>query len=177
MKKLLAIALCTVSIHAMADEKMKMPSPTATGTKVMPAPAAAAAAMPEHMTCGQMMAAESAMPAKMNELMTAIADGMEMHAKWSGTANKVAKGEHDAMMKIAKDHRQMGAMMKSTSEEMMKQKNLASAPHDMKAMDPKMGETMTKQVTLEREMATMMMKDADETEKAVQMMAKAPNGM
>ena len=179
MKRFVVVVVCAVSFAAFAQDKAKPAAPMAAPAKTAAPAAAPAPAMAEagpKMSCGQMMEAKSALPAKMSEMLTSVADGLEMHAKWA-SSTKPGKAEHDTLMKLSKDHRQMAASMKKTSEEMVKAKTLASVQHDMTKMDPKMGEVMGKQIALEREMASMMMKDADESEKMMQAMAKNPSGM
>jgi hypothetical protein len=132
-----------------------------------------------NMTCGQMMASKSVLPAKMAELMTAVADSMEGHAKWAGMGkDKASKGEQQAMMKLVKSHRELAASYTKLAAEMQKGKDLPPAAHDMKAMDMgKMGEMTTRQVKAEREMAQLINKDADETEAMMKAMMAAPSGM
>jgi hypothetical protein len=49
---------------------------------------------------------------------------------------------------------------------------LTPAPHDTSKADPKMGEQWMKQAAVEREMAAMMIKHADDTDKMLKEMAK-----
>ena len=117
------------------------------------------------MTCGQVMAAKAAMPAKLAEMLTAINDNTAMHAKWAGTKDKAAKGEHDAMMKVVKDHKAMIAAANKTSKDMAAMKDMPPCKHDMKTMDPKMMDGMTKALALQKEFAAMLIKDAEMSEK------------
>jgi hypothetical protein len=123
--------------------------------------------------CGAMMASVMPLPTKFSELMTAVADGMDGHAAWVGASkDKSAKAEAAAMKKLAKDHRAVAAQMKKIIADMEAASKLGTVPHDMSKADPKMGEGMSKQVTLEREMAALMIKHADETDKMLKEMAK-----
>lgn len=168
MKRIAVAVLVFASVAFAQDKKPMAPA----------APAAPAAAAPttatepgSNMTCGQWAASKAPLPAKLGELMTAIADNLEFHAKWTGTKDKAAKAEHDMLMKMAKDHRAIGKMSTDISNGMTKAKDMAQATHDPKTMDgAKMAEMQLKQIKLQREMAQMMMKDADEAEKMLSSM-------
>ncbi|MGQ0506009.1 MAG: hypothetical protein ACT4TC_11905 [Myxococcaceae bacterium] len=126
----------------------------------------AKAAPKDEITCGQWMASKAPLPAKLGELMASIADNMDSHAKWtSASKDKNAKKEVEIVSKVAKTHRDLGTNYTRLSEEMTKHKDLPAVQHDPKAMDmAKMTEGMTKQIKLQREMAQMIIKDADEAE-------------
>ncbi len=164
LARIVAAAACCLSLQALAVDA------PAAAPAAAPAPAAAA---PE-MTCGQMMAAKAELPAKLAEMITAMNAGMEMHMKALG---KDGKAEKAGMMKLVKDHKAMIAAASKTSKDMAAMKDLKACKHDPKVMsDPKMMDGMTKQIALEKELASMMMKDAEAGEKMMaDMKAKAAN--
>jgi hypothetical protein len=141
-------------------------------------PSTTTTAATAEMTCGQMMARKAELPTKLSELITTVADNVEAHAKWmSASKDKAAKKEHDALMKVAKDHRQLAKQLTTTATTMTAQKDLPGTPHDPKTMDvAKMTELTTKQIKLSREMATLLNKDADEAEKMLTQMKSAQPG-
>jgi len=124
--------------------------------------------------CGAMMKSLVPLPTKFAELMQAVTDGMTAHANWIGQGkDAAAKAEATAIKKIAADHQTMANDAKKAAADMEAASTLAPAPHDMSKMDPKqMADSMMKQASLEREMAALMVKHADETEKAVKDMQK-----
>jgi hypothetical protein len=138
-------------------------------------PAAKGGAKEEN--CGAMMKQTAALPKKFAELMTAVTDGMTAHANWAAM-NKDPKSQAEAaaMKKIADDHRALAAAATKAASDMEAAGTLQPAPHDRSKMDPKaMADQMTKQIALEREMANMMLKHADEGEKMMkEMTAAAP---
>ena len=160
MNRIILVTACLAVSSAFAEDKMA-------GATTEPG---------SQMTCGQMMASKAVMPQKMSELLTNVADNLEAHAKWVGTKDKAAKAENDQLIKVAKEHRAIAASMKKTAETMQKGKDLAQAPHDMKTMDPKMAEGMTRQIALEREMASLLQKDADDAEKHLSSMKTTAGG-
>ena|SRR5688572_11080530 len=138
-------------------------------------PAAKGGAKEEN--CGAMMKSLVPLPTKFAELMTAVADGQTAHANWVGMSkDPKATAEATAVKKIADDHRALAAAAKKTAADMEAASTLQPVAHDKTKMDPKaMQDSMTKQIALEREMANMMLKHADESEKMMkEMHAAAP---
>lgn len=125
--------------------------------------------------CGAMMKSLVPLPTKFAELMTAVADGFDAHAAWVAMGKDAnAKAEADALKKISKDHRALAAAAKQAATNMEAAGKLAPALHDTSKMDgKKMGEMIMKQATLEKEMAALMVKHAEDMEKMVAEMPKA----
>ncbi len=122
--------------------------------------------------CGAMMKQLSALPTKFAELMNNVAGGMAAHADWVGMNKDAAsQAESAAMKKIAADHKELANQATKTAADM--NAALAPAPHDMSKMDPKAAEGMAQGAKLEREMAALMIKHAEDTEKTLQSMKPA----
>ncbi|HLG19662.1 MAG TPA: hypothetical protein VI895_07600 [Bdellovibrionota bacterium] len=118
--------------------------------------------------CGEMIQSLIPLPTKFEELMTAVADGFEMHANWMATStDKNAKAEGSHLKKLAADHRKVANQMSRIINDMEKSAKMKPAPHDMSTADPKAGEVMMKRAKLEREMAALMIQDAEKTEKMI----------
>jgi hypothetical protein len=120
-------------------------------------------------SCGAMMKSLAPLPAKFSELMTAIADGQAGHAAMLTGKDAATVAEATELKKIMQDHRDMAAMAKKTATEMEAAGSLAPAPNEPKP-DAKALDHMMKTVALEKEMAAMMVKDAEETEKRIEKM-------
>jgi len=127
----------------------------------------------KEQNCAEMFKAVLPLPTKFGELMTSVSDGMMAHAKWVGQGKDAAsKAEAATLTKVAQDHAAVATQMKKIVADMEAGTKLKAAPHDMSKADPKAGEMMLKQAALEREMAAMMIKHAEQTEKTVQEMSK-----
>jgi NDP-sugar pyrophosphorylase family protein len=123
------------------------------------------------VNCGEKMKALIPLPTKFEELMTSVSDNMNAHATaMNASTDKNAKAEAHVFKKLADDHRVVAHQMKKIIKDMEAAGKLAPAPHDMMKSDPKHGEAMLNQAKLEREMAALMVKDAEETEKMVEAM-------
>jgi Skp family chaperone for outer membrane proteins len=151
----------------------------ALGTRASAADKPAAAADPnvKMEDCGAYMQTLIPLPTKFAELMSAVADGMDAHVAWvSASKDKSAKAEAGLMKKLAKDHRDLASGAKKVITRLEEGKKLGPAPHDMTKMDPKMGELAMKQASFERELAALLIKHADETEKMMKAMAAGHAG-
>ena len=131
-----------------------------------------AAAAPAGPSCGVMMKNLAPIPAKFAELMTAVAEGQTAHVAMLTGKDAATVAEAAEMKKIAQDHRDMGAAAKKASTEMESAGSLAQVPNEPKP-DAKGMEHMLKTAALEKEVAAMMVKHAEETEKMVQQMKGA----
>ncbi len=157
----LALSMGGMASHALAGDKK------AADKKGAPAAAPAAPA------CGAMMKQMAALPNKFSELMTAIADGQAGHAAMLTGKDAASVAEAAAMKKVAQDHRDLSAAAKKAATDMEAMGTLAAVPNEPKP-DAKGLEMMQKGATLEKEMAAMMVKHAEETEKMIAQMKAAP---
>ena len=165
MKRALVAGVLALGVGAFATQAL---AGDKKGDKKM------AAAEPAKPSCGAMMKSLSALPNKFAELMTAIADGQAGHAAMLTGKDAASMAEAAAMKKISQDHRDIGAAAKKAAADMEAAGTLAAAPNEPKP-DAKAIEGMQKGATLEREMAAMMVKHAEDTEKMIaQMKAAAP---
>jgi len=168
---IVALACCiTLVARAQKADKPAAKAPAA-------AAAPAAGAEPAKMDCGKMIADHAVFPAKLAELHTTIADGMEAHIKWmSANKDKESKAEVAGLKKMVKPMRDLAASLKKQATEMEKAKDWAPAPHDMKAMPAAAGEAMTKQMALEKELGAMITRDAAEMDKMMKQMQTGGGG-
>jgi hypothetical protein len=157
MRKLLVLALVGMSGVAMAKK-----------------PAASSTVKTED--CGAMLKSLEPLPTKFAELMTAVATNLDAHVAMLATSkDPSAQAEAAMFKKLADDHRALSAAASKAAADMDAGSKLAPAPHDMSKMDPAaMSAAMLKEATLSREMAALMVKDAEQTEKMVQTMKAAP---
>jgi hypothetical protein len=110
-------------------------------------------------TCGQMVASNAAIPAKLAEGATSVAEMWEAHAALMGK-DKDAQAEAKGLRAIAKTHRQIAASLIKASEEMKKAASWPAVPHDMDKMmaDPKLTEAGKKVLEIHKEIIAVMQK-------------------
>jgi hypothetical protein len=119
----------------------------------------AMAASNEPATCGQMISGMAAIPAKLSEGATSVAEMLDAHAALMGK-DKNAKAEAKGLRAIAKSHKQVAASLMKISEEMKKAATWPAAPHDMAKMssDPKLAEATKKVIEVHKEIIALFQK-------------------
>src|SRR2546425_7755292 len=89
-------------------------------------------------TCGQGVAANSVLPAKLAELIAARAEILERHMKALDLSDPHSKAESKAYTQLVAAHRSAAASLKSLSDQMASFRDLPMGRHDLAVMtDPK----------------------------------------
>jgi uncharacterized protein YndB with AHSA1/START domain len=113
----------------------------------------------EEPTCGKGLASQSELPAKCGELMAALAENLELHMKTLDLTDQNARKELDAYMKLAREYREVAALLDMAANQMAGYRNLPMARHDMLAMlDLRLLEAFEKFTGVEQELLTMLEK-------------------
>lgn len=86
--------------------------------------------MPEQQTCGQGLAENSTLPAKLAQLTDSVAANLEVHMESLDLDDGAAKAEYDVYVKLAEQHRQIATQLRRTSEEMAAQRDLPMGRHN-----------------------------------------------
>jgi len=108
-------------------------------------------------TCGKGLAENSALPAKLGELISAMAGNLEMHMKALDLTDPNSRSEYQAYEKLLKDLRQIAAQLSVTASEMVGYRELPMGRHDQKAMaHPGVGEAFQKFVQHKRELLELL---------------------
>jgi hypothetical protein len=131
-----------------------------------------AAAAPAKPSCGQMMKETAALPRKFAEFMNALAEGANAHAAMLTGKDAASVAEAAAMKKVAADHKALADAATKTANDMEAMGTLAAVPNEPKP-DAKAMEMMTRNNALEKEMANMMLKHAEDMEKKMAEMKSA----
>lgn len=88
----------------------------------------------KQQTCGKGLAENSVLPAKLGEVISAMAGNLETHMKALDLTDPNSQAEHDAYEKLLKDLRQTAAQLSVTASEMAGYRDLPMGRHDQKAM-------------------------------------------
>ena len=88
----------------------------------------------EQPTCGKGLAENSALPAKMGEVLAAMVENLEMHMKALDLNDENSRQEHEAYERLVKAYRQIALQLRATAEEMAGYRDLPMGKHDPKAM-------------------------------------------
>ena len=113
--------------------------------------------MADEPTCGKGLAEHSALPAQLAELIGSVADNLEIHMKALDPADASARKELDAYESLARQHRQIATLLRSTATEMAGYRDLPMGRHSEEAMsDPKVIETFENLVNIRRETVELL---------------------
>lgn len=114
-------------------------------------------------TCGQMVADNAGMPAKIADLMNAYADEADAHAAFMAAGkDKNAMAEIDGTKKLAVQYRETAASLTRTADAMKAAAGWPAAAHDMKKMaaDAKLKAASDRTMQLQKEFGEMIAKMA-----------------
>ncbi len=90
--------------------------------------------MDEQQTCGKGLAENSVLPAKLGELISAMAENLEAHRKALDLTDQNSRAEYEAYEKLLKELRQIAAQLSVTASEMAGYHDLPMGRHDEQAM-------------------------------------------
>lgn len=122
----------------------------------------------EERTCGQEIAESAEVPEAMAALMEHVSANLEAHARWVGVDSDAARGEHDAMRRIAGEYRAIAAAASAAAAAMRSFRDLEPAPHDGARFDrAAFAEWMRKKIELQKKLADMLIEHAAASEKAL----------
>ena len=113
--------------------------------------------MDSQPTCGQGLAEHSVVPAKLSELVAAMADNLEAHMRALDLNDESSREEFEVYVKIAQQHREIEGQLRETAELMAGQRALPKGRHDPAAMaDPSVIAAFQKMVRVEVELVELM---------------------
>ena len=113
--------------------------------------------MDSQPTCGEGLAEHSVVPAKLSELVAAVADNLEAHMRALDLNDESSREEFEVYVKIAQQHREIQGQLRETAELMAGQRGLPMGRHDPAAMaDPTVIAAFEKLVRVEAELVELM---------------------
>jgi hypothetical protein len=111
----------------------------------------------DQASCGQGLAANAVLPAKLGELTAALAGVLDTHTKALDLDDEDARRERDAYLQLADEQRQTAAQLLATSEEMAGYQDLPVARHDPIVMaSAEVADTFEKFVNVEHELLALL---------------------
>ena len=124
--------------------------------------------MKNQRTCGQGLAEHSVLPAKVGELISSLAEILELHMKALDLTDENSKKEHAAYVALASQYRKIAAQLQATAKQMAGYQDVPMGRHDQKAMSsPQFREAFERFVKLEEELLSMLQKRLEADRKMV----------
>jgi hypothetical protein len=125
----------------------------------------------EQQTCGKGLAENSALPAKLGELISAMAENLDAHRKALDLTDQNSRAEDEAYEKLLKELRQIAAQLSVTASEMAGYRDLPMGRHDEKAMaHPRVGEAFQRFVQHKQELLELLQKTEERDRKLLKAM-------
>ena len=113
--------------------------------------------MSEQQTCGRGLAENSALPAKLGELISAMAGNLDAHRRALDLEDQNSRAEDDAYEKLLKELRQIAAQLSVSAKEMAGYCDLQMGRHDEKAMThPRVREAFEQFIQHKRELLELL---------------------
>ena len=108
-------------------------------------------------TCGRGLAENSVVPARIAELILALAENLEAHLPTLDLTDPKAQVEQEAYQSLAAAYRQIALQLRATAEQMAGSRTLPMAQHDPKALlDPRILVAFERFVALEKEIRDLL---------------------
>lgn len=113
-------------------------------------------------TCGQGLAEHSAVPAKMAELIGALAENLEVHRKALDSNDENSRKEDAAYRELAHDYREIAERLGAAAAGMAEYRDLPMGAHDMAVLSaPEVRRAFESFVKVEEELLDRLREGAE----------------
>jgi len=118
--------------------------------------------MDDEASCGQGLADHSVLPAKVAELIDAVAENFELHMTALDLQDPNSRKEHEAYSRLATQHRNIAAQLHATATQMGSYRDLPRGRHDEQVMSaPKFIRAFETFVQREQELHALLQQKMD----------------
>jgi hypothetical protein len=90
--------------------------------------------MDQQPTCGQGLADHAALPAKLADVLAAVAANLEIHLSALDAKDKQSRPEFDAYVELSTEHRELESRLRALAVRMEGYRDLPMAAHDISIM-------------------------------------------
>jgi hypothetical protein len=125
----------------------------------------------EQPTCGKGVAENSVLPAKLGEVIAAMAENLTAHMQALDLNDVNSKQEFEAYKDLVREQREIAARLAATAQEMAGYRDLPMGRHDESAMThPRVRQTFEKFVNHKRELLALLERTAQQDEQLLEVM-------
>ena len=122
-------------------------------------------------TCGKGLAENSVLPARLSNLISAMAENLAVHMKALDLTDVKSQAEHSAYERLVDELRQTAVQLQWSANEMAGYRDLPMGRHDDIAMtQPEVRETFEKFVRHKQELFTLLEETAERDHQLLEMM-------
>ena len=130
----------------------------------------------ESPTCGKGLAENAVLPAKIGDLMSAMAENLEIHMKALDLDDQDSRVEYEAYEKLVRELQQAAVQLQTTANQMAAYRDLPMGRHDQKIMThPRVRETFEKFVKRKQEVLSLLEQTAERDNQLIEMMRAHTN--
>jgi hypothetical protein len=127
----------------------------------------------EQPTCGEGLAENATLPARLGAVSAAMADVLEVHMRALDTTETNAEKEHDAYARLVDEHRENAASLRSVADHMAGCQRLPMAAHDESAMtSPEAREAFAAFVSAKQQLLYLLREQADQDRQMLSQMRR-----
>ena len=130
--------------------------------------------MNDQPTCGKGLAENAALPAKLGDLISSVADVLEAHLPALDVTDEPSRKERDVYLHLVGEHRQAAFQLKAIATQMVGYRELPMGRHFEQAMAaPPVLQSFQRFVRMERELLAMLQHRLQEDEQMLAAMGAA----
>jgi hypothetical protein len=122
--------------------------------------------MDEQQTCGRGLAEHSVLPARLAEVIEAMADNLRVHMGALELDDEPAREEHAVYLRLAEEQRQAAGRLRAIAGEMAAAHDLPMGRHDLQTLSsPEVAGAFRHLVAARRELAATLQRMAEEDQR------------
>ena len=128
---------------------------------------------PEQPTCGKGLAENSILPARLGQVLGAMAENLSVHMKALDLTDQNSRAEYDAYEGLVKEFQQIAARLDATAKQMAGYRDLPMGRHDQTAMThPRVHAIFEAFVKQKRELLALLEKTTERDDQLLEMMRR-----
>ena len=127
--------------------------------------------IPEQPTCGKGLAENSVLPARIGNLLAAMAENLDVHMKALDLTDPNSRAEHQAYEGLVAEIQKAAEQLEETANRMAGYRDLPMGRHDEQAMaHPRVRETFERFVQQKQELLSLLHQTAERDHKLLEIM-------
>jgi hypothetical protein len=120
----------------------------------------------QQQTCGRGLAESSALPARLAEVIEAMAENLRVHLQALELDDEPAREEHAVYLRLVEEQRQAGGRLRSVAAEMAAARDLPMGRHDPQSMrSPEVGQAYRRFIAARDELAALLARMAEQDQR------------